>query len=181
MWAGARGPVSALAAFSIPVLLENGEPFPGRTEILAITFGVVILTLAVSLSLGAAGAPARASSPRTSPRSSTTRATAPPPPAWLGSSSSSARRAATAWSCPSSWSPGLRSAVLVRRHIAKKAPALTEVYLEWRREMLAAERLELEVMRDEGALSDPVMRDLMREIDVRETSLSAGSGEPSSP
>ena len=74
---------------------------------------------------------------------------------------------------------GLRSAVLVRRHIARRAPALTEMYLEWRREMLAAERLELSVMRDEGALSDPVMRELMREIDVREASLGASPGEGS--
>ena len=72
---------------------------------------------------------------------------------------------------------GLRTAVLARRHIARRAPALTEVYLDWRREMLAAERLELEMMRDEGALPDAVMRELLREVDVRESSLGTGSAE----
>jgi hypothetical protein len=72
---------------------------------------------------------------------------------------------------------GLRGAVLIRRHVARKAPSLSEMYVEWRREMLAAERLELEVMRDEGALSDSVMRGLLREIDVRESSLDAAAGE----
>jgi hypothetical protein len=37
--------------------------------------------------------------------------------------------------------------------------------------MLEAERLELQEMRDEGDLPDPVMRDLLREIDVREAAL----------
>ena len=51
IWAGARGPVSALAAFSIPVQLDDGTPFPGRNGVLALTFGVIIITLAVSLTL----------------------------------------------------------------------------------------------------------------------------------
>jgi CPA1 family monovalent cation:H+ antiporter len=179
VWAGARGPVSALAAFSIPVALEDGSPFPGRTEILAVTFGVVIVTLAISLSLGPL-----------------VRRLGFEPEDESGLVDDARDRAAAAGLArleqlvdeargdgmvvPEQLVAGLRSAVLVRRHIARKAPALTEVYLEWRREMLAAERLELEVMRDEGMLSDPVMRDLLLEIDVRESSLSAGTGDPSS-
>jgi hypothetical protein len=37
--------------------------------------------------------------------------------------------------------------------------------------MLEAERAELQAMRDDGDLPDPVMRDLLREIDVREAAL----------
>jgi CPA1 family monovalent cation:H+ antiporter len=179
VWAGARGPVSALAAFSIPVALEDGSPFPGRTEILAVTFGVVIVTLAISLSLGPlvrrlGFEPEDESELVDDARDRAAAAGL----ARLEQLVDEAR--GDGMVVPEQLVAGLRSAVLVRRHIARKAPALTEVYLEWRREMLAAERLELEVMRDEGMLSDPVMRDLLLEIDVRESSLSAGTGDPSS-
>ncbi len=45
---GVRGPVSVLAAFSIPLTVDSGEPFPGRDLILILTFGVVTLSLIMS-------------------------------------------------------------------------------------------------------------------------------------
>ncbi|MCU0434934.1 MAG: Na+/H+ antiporter [Bacteroidia bacterium] len=42
-----RGIVSLAAVFSIPVLLQNGQPFPVRHEIIFITFMVVLFTLVV--------------------------------------------------------------------------------------------------------------------------------------
>ena len=54
---------------------------------------------------------------------------------------------------------------------SRRSQRLTETYLDWRRDMLEAERVELQHMRDEGDLPDPVMRDLLREIDVREAAL----------
>lgn len=50
-WAGARGPVSGLAAFSIPVAFASGEAVPYRDEILATTFCVIVVTLLLSLTL----------------------------------------------------------------------------------------------------------------------------------
>ena len=50
-WAGARGPVSGLAAFSIPVAFAPGELVPFRDVILATTFCVVVVTLLLSLTL----------------------------------------------------------------------------------------------------------------------------------
>jgi CPA1 family monovalent cation:H+ antiporter len=50
-WAGARGPVSGLAAFSIPVAISSGQSFPFRDVILATTFCVIVITLALSLTL----------------------------------------------------------------------------------------------------------------------------------
>jgi monovalent cation/hydrogen antiporter len=44
-WAGMRGVVSLAAALSIPLLLENGQPFPYRNLILFITFIVILVTL----------------------------------------------------------------------------------------------------------------------------------------
>lgn len=44
-WTGMRGVVSLAAALSIPVYLNNGNPFPQRNLILFITFMVILLTL----------------------------------------------------------------------------------------------------------------------------------------
>ncbi|HZV68430.1 MAG TPA: Na+/H+ antiporter [Saprospiraceae bacterium] len=44
-WAGMRGVVSLAAALSIPVFLQDGNPFPFRNLILVITFVVILVTL----------------------------------------------------------------------------------------------------------------------------------------
>ncbi len=44
-WAGMRGVVSLAAALSIPLYINEGEPFPYRNLILFITFIVIIVTL----------------------------------------------------------------------------------------------------------------------------------------
>ncbi|HSB93768.1 MAG TPA: Na+/H+ antiporter [Flavitalea sp.] len=44
-WAGMRGVVSLAAALSIPLLINNTEPFPNRNLILFITFIVILVTL----------------------------------------------------------------------------------------------------------------------------------------
>ncbi|MES2514523.1 MAG: Na+/H+ antiporter [Bacteroidota bacterium] len=46
-WAGMRGVVSLASALSIPLTLENGQPFPERNLILFITFIVILVTLVV--------------------------------------------------------------------------------------------------------------------------------------
>ncbi|MDA2986468.1 MAG: cation:proton antiporter [Actinomycetota bacterium] len=50
-WAGARGPVSGLGAFSIPVVFASGVDVPYRDLILATTFLVIVITLLLSLTL----------------------------------------------------------------------------------------------------------------------------------
>ena len=44
-WAGTRGPVSALAAFTLPVTTVDGLPIPDRGLVICTTFGVVVLSL----------------------------------------------------------------------------------------------------------------------------------------
>ena len=44
-WAGMRGVVSLAAALSIPLLIDEGQPFPHRNLILFITFVVILVTL----------------------------------------------------------------------------------------------------------------------------------------
>jgi CPA1 family monovalent cation:H+ antiporter len=51
-WSGARGPVSGMAAFSIPLTLDSGAPLPFRNLILATTFGVIVITLLLSSTMG---------------------------------------------------------------------------------------------------------------------------------
>ena len=46
-WAGMRGVVSLAAAFSVPLTLANGTPFPHRSLLLFITFIVILMTLVV--------------------------------------------------------------------------------------------------------------------------------------
>jgi CPA1 family monovalent cation:H+ antiporter len=44
-WCGARGAISLAAALSLPVVLRDGTPFPGRAEIVACTLVVIVVTL----------------------------------------------------------------------------------------------------------------------------------------
>lgn len=49
---GVRGPVSVLAAFSIPLVVSDGSPFPDRNIVLAITFVCVIISLILATLAG---------------------------------------------------------------------------------------------------------------------------------
>jgi CPA1 family monovalent cation:H+ antiporter len=44
-WAGMRGVVSLAAAFAVPMTTSSGAPFPGRPQLVFLTFVVVIGTL----------------------------------------------------------------------------------------------------------------------------------------
>jgi monovalent cation/hydrogen antiporter len=44
-WLGIRGGISLAAALAIPTTLVDGSPFPGRNEILILTFAVILATL----------------------------------------------------------------------------------------------------------------------------------------
>ncbi len=46
-WTGMRGVVSLAAALAIPLVLEDGTPFPHRSLIVFITFMVILLTLLI--------------------------------------------------------------------------------------------------------------------------------------
>lgn len=50
-WAGARGPISGMAAFSLPLFMADGAALPYRDEVLATTFGVIVVTLLLSLTI----------------------------------------------------------------------------------------------------------------------------------
>ncbi|HET7899602.1 MAG TPA: cation:proton antiporter, partial [Candidatus Nanopelagicales bacterium] len=169
VWAGARGPVSVLAALSLPLVLDDGSPFPHREELIAATFGVVIATLLVSLSLGPLVRRLGFEPEDDADLLSTARDRAATAAlARLDVLVADAREQGRP--VPDALVNGLRGTVLVRRHMARRPQRLTELYVDWRTEMLEAERAALYEMREEGELPDPVLRELMREIDLRETS-----------
>lgn len=44
-WSGMRGVISLAAAFALPLVLDDGRAFPGRSYILFLTFSVILVTL----------------------------------------------------------------------------------------------------------------------------------------
>ncbi len=44
-WAGMRGAVSLAAALALPVTVAGGQPFPARSLLIVVTFGVILFTL----------------------------------------------------------------------------------------------------------------------------------------
>jgi CPA1 family monovalent cation:H+ antiporter len=50
-WAGSRGPVSALAAFSVPLVYATGQAVPYRDVILATTFCVIVVSVVLSMTI----------------------------------------------------------------------------------------------------------------------------------
>lgn len=44
-WSGMRGVVSLATALALPEVMENGDPFPGRSMVVFITFVVIVVTL----------------------------------------------------------------------------------------------------------------------------------------
>jgi monovalent cation/hydrogen antiporter len=46
-WSGMRGGVSLAAALAVPLTIDTGDPFPGRSLILFLTFAVIVGTLVV--------------------------------------------------------------------------------------------------------------------------------------
>ena len=51
-WAGARGPVSVLAAFSLPLLEDDGSDLPGRNLVIAVSLCVIVITLLLAPTVG---------------------------------------------------------------------------------------------------------------------------------
>lgn len=44
-WAGMRGTITLAAALSIPTLMDDGSPFPGRDMVIFLSLGVIMVTL----------------------------------------------------------------------------------------------------------------------------------------
>lgn len=65
-WAGARGPVSALAAFSIPLFAASGGALPARDLVIAVSLSAIALMLTLSTTLAPLARVLKVGSPETS-------------------------------------------------------------------------------------------------------------------
>ncbi|MBI1351916.1 MAG: hypothetical protein GC156_12455 [Actinomycetales bacterium] len=176
-WAAARGPVSGLAAFSIPITFDDGTLVPYRDVILATTFGLIVITLLLSLTL----APlsrwlhlhsdddgkmlrridaelARAALDRLSAIESEAEADGNPLPPEV---SERLREDAERRILEST----------KRRDVTATEELVTSRMLAAAREMVRAEQEQLIRMRDEEGLPDSLVRPVMSGLDVRDQSL----------
>ena len=179
-WAGARGPISGLAAFSIPLTTVDGSPFPHRNLIIATSLCVVVATLVLAPTLTVVTRwigvrPDDAERQRSEIRLVLARcarqrgrevvrnaeeAGEPLPPPVVEEVLAQADRR-------------VHEARLAVRAQVQETPTVIEALqvvdagdtLRW--EMLTAEEEELRRQRDTGQITEAMMRSLQRELDVR--------------
>ncbi|MEW1722229.1 Na+/H+ antiporter [Streptomyces sp. NPDC093109] len=179
-WAGMRGVVSMAIAFSIPLTLDDGKPFPGRNLVLFLTFAVVIGTLVVQgLTLPPLirllKLPGR-------DRQADTLAEAQ---AQSEASAAAERRldallADDANALPQPLADRLRTVLDRRRNaVWERLGAVNEVtgesadetYRRLSREMIEAERAVFVELRDRRRIDDEMMRTLLRRLDLEEAAV----------
>jgi len=178
-WAGTRGPISALAAFTLPLTTDAGAPFPQRDLIISITFCVVVLSLLLAPTMGPLArrlrlsadddtetvkrvqvALARASLERLDEIGETAeRADSPIPEEALDRLRDGVER---------------RIELLKREHDGHDDDVATpSLVRDLRISMVEAEQEELLRMRDEEGLPDALMRVFQKELDVRARAVKA--------
>jgi Na+/H+ antiporter len=171
-WTSMRGVVSLATALALPLVLENGQPFPRRTEIILITMCVIVLTLLVQgLSL-----------------STIVRALRFEPEETRHIEERLARREATRrgaealedlshepWVDPRDVA-ALRAELRERLRTNEEEGGSFEGRQRLRLAMIDAERRMLIRLRDEDAISDEVLRSLEQELDL-EAVRSGGGNE----
>lgn len=176
-WAGARGPVSGLAAFTIPVAFATGELVPFRDLILATTFIIILLTLLLSMTLAPL---ARALKIRTDDDTALlARVDMQLARAALDRLTDLEVEAKEAGNpVPAAVSERLRSDV-ERRIEAPAHPDDEDIpadhaaalVVELTRAMIRAEQEELITMRDAEGLPDALVRPILRNLDFRQQAL----------
>ncbi len=175
-WAGMRGVVSLAIAFSIPLVMENGEPFPARNLVLFLTFTTVIGTLVVQgLSLPwlirVLKLPGRDAQAQTLAEAQAQNAASQAAEARVEDLMRDERNC-----LPQPLQDRLRTVLERRRNSVWERlgqPNLTgesadDTYRRLAREAIAAEREVFVRMRDERRIDDEMMRTLLRKLDLEE-------------
>jgi Na+/H+ antiporter len=170
-WTSMRGIVSLASALALPLVLANGAPFPYRTEIIVITMCVIMMTLVVQ---GLTLAPlirAFNFAPETAPIEEERLARL-----------EAARRGAEALEDASreEWVDArdvawLRAELTDRVRLREHPGGSPDGRRRLRATMIRAERRMLVRLRNEGAISDEVLRELELELDLE--AVRAGLGD----
>ncbi len=181
-WAGARGPVSGLAAFSIPIAFAPGELVPFRDVILATAFCIIVITLLLSMTLGPL---ARAMGvPKDDDTEIIRRVDAQLARAAVERLNDIEAEAAAAGApLPADVSDRLRSDAeqRIRESVAPESVTQTQQLrldelISTARAMVRAEQEELIRLRDEEGLPDAIARPMLRALDTRDQALRVQGG-----
>jgi Na+/H+ antiporter len=171
-WTGLRGGISLAAALAVPLSIQAGQPFPERDLLIALTFGVILVTLVgQGLSLIPLirwlGVPAQGAQERE--RQLAREAAAHAAVARLQELADQ------------EWVPERRLMDLRARYEEKARHAAehldgalppheeeTAPSRRLQREVLQAERAAVIGLRDQGKIDDEVLREIERELDLEE-------------
>ena len=169
-WTSMRGIVSLATALALPAVLANGAPFPYRSEIIVITICVIVLTLVVQ---GLTLAPIIRAFAFTPEQAHLAEARV----ARLEASRRGAEvlddLAHEPWvdARDVEW---LRAELRDRIRLLEYNAGEPEGRRRLRTEMLRAERRMLVRLRNEGAISDDVLRELVQVLDLEAVRVGAG-------
>lgn len=168
-WAGTRGPVSALAAFSLPLFTDAGESLPYRDFVIAVAFCAITITLALSTTIAPVSRLLKVEAD--DPVETTSRVRAAVSRAGLTALSSAADRAdRDGEPIPPQILQALRITAEERVAAAEsQIPATdnTTIARQLMLAMLTAEQEELQRLRLEEGVPDAVARPLMTDLDRR--------------
>jgi Na+/H+ antiporter len=183
-WAGMRGVVSLAAAFGVPITTLSGAPFPGRPQLVFLTFVVVIGTLLLHgltlpwliRRLGVQGDEARTDAiAAAAAQDKAARAAAERLDELLADEEVTDvhERAADVLR---SWNTRRRNAAWERlgRDEEEIGESPVSAFRRLRLEMLAAERATFIAERDSGQIDDEVLRNVLRGLDFEEATLNRG-------
>ena len=177
-WTGMRGVVALAAAIALPTTLADGTPFPRRDLIVFITFGVIVITLvaqALTLpsfirTLGLATAPGPDCEELEARRIVLEAALAHIEDARAKDDS----QAAAVYDDLAQHYRERLDALRAQVNDERGEPPRKEKYDELTRELLQVERDAAVRLRNEGRISDEVLRQLEHDVDLREARLMGG-------
>jgi CPA1 family monovalent cation:H+ antiporter len=178
-WAGARGVVPLAAALSIPLVADNGSPLAGRELVMLLTATVIVFTLVVQgFSLEPLVKRSRIGIPATDVRRERSAAREVLARAALAELD---ERAATAGLSTEMSAPAVKQVRrMLEARLAESAgeqsadePASNDVreYRALRRDLIAAEALELDRLYQAGTIGDATRRQLQHALDLEEAGL----------
>ncbi|MDH6198137.1 Na+/H+ antiporter [Mycobacterium frederiksbergense] len=181
-WAGMRGVVSLAAAYAVPATTLAGDPFPGRPQLVFLTFVVVVGTLLLHgltlpwfiRMLGAHGDEAHADAVATAAaQDKAARAAAERLDELLAEQPADSDVPERAADVLRAWNTRRRNAAWERlgRHDDDIGESPAAAFRRLRLEMLAAERETFIAERDAGRIDDEVLRTVLHGLDLEEATL----------
>jgi CPA1 family monovalent cation:H+ antiporter len=169
-WTSMRGIVSLATALALPLVLADGRPFPFRNEIVVVTMCVIVLTLVVQ---GLTLAPIIRAFAFTPERTFHAEARVARLEATRRGAEALEDLSREPWVEPRDveW---LRGELRDRLQLLEHSTGEPEGRRRLRGEMLRAERRMLVRLRNEGAISDDVLRELEQELDLEAVRVGVG-------